>query len=469
MTNASLRVDRFLFLCLCAGLFFLPLVRAARSWHWMYILVVAFALAAAHLFNQALHRRPKSAFGSEKSLLVLCLVALGYLLLKSLPIWPEPVIAILSPNILATYESAGVNGWNGIGTYALSIDAWLSARDFLRVLAWFTVMVLVVELVNSPKRAQVLLWCLLGSVFSAALLGLFDFFSIQGARGRASGPFGTNANMFAGLIELGVGLAIGVLYVQQQSANRAPTTRWVAFVAENLLSGKVLVVALLLLFFAVLSSTGSRGGNLSAMLALATASMLLVRSRASIGSEKVFLIVLWPLCILGVFALGGSIVLDRVGVQGSELVRVSFWRSAIEMTADYPLFGMGGGSWRYAYAQYREISEVPALEIPLTAHNDYVQMLAEHGVLGLLVFGVFIGMVLRSIIKTLQYHRDPIARGISLGTLISALSLLFHAAVDGNFQVTATMTLYFAILGLGLAASRLPPANAEEGAPRACK
>ena len=65
--------------------------------------------------------------------------------------------------------------------------------------------------------------------------------------------------------------------------------------------------------------------------------------------------------ILFVGAWGGAeIVFDRFEVGSDDTpIRLGIWRSGIQMVADYPLLGMGGGSWRFAWAQYRGADVCP--------------------------------------------------------------------------------------------------------------
>lgn len=447
-----------LFLCILVGL---PFFRVIPGWHWTFFTTVVFALVAAWASLQALHNSPVPAtLRSHRGLLVFALAALGYLLLKSLPIWPEGVVALLSPNIREIFRIAGVDGWNASGLYALSIDAGLAMRELLRTAAYFAVMFLVLVLVNSPRRARIFAYALVLSVAVVGLWGIIDLFLLQGVRGRASGVF-SNANLFAGFLELGIGLAVGLLYSQQQRLQYGSWRSRVVGVANWLLSWRALFVVLLLVMLAALFASASRGGNVSIVLGLAVASAALLRHQRSRTDAKRFFAGVMLLCVVTVSFIGADALLDRVG-EGkiNPGFRLTYGQSGMQMAADYPLFGMGGGSWRYAYSQYRG-PEVSPQVMPFHAHNDHLQMLTEHGATGYLLFGAFILAALRVMVSTLQHRRDPFIRGVAFGALVATLSLLFHAFTDNNFQVTTNMAYFFAIIGLALAVARMPSARRE--------
>jgi tetratricopeptide (TPR) repeat protein len=63
-------------------------------------------------------------------------------------------------------------------------------------------------------------------------------------------------------------------------------------------------------------------------------------------------------------------------------VRAGYWRGAMDMALDHPLGGVGLATFGSHYPRYRPLLGHPAQE----AHNDYLQVLAELGVPGLLAF-----------------------------------------------------------------------------------
>ena len=79
------------------------------------------------------------------------------------------------------------------------------------------------------------------------------------------------------------------------------------------------------------------------------------------------------------------------------------------------------------------------------AHNDYLQLAAETGVIGLLCIGTLVGLCLWSGFRALCTRRDPLMRGVAFGSLMGILALLAHSTVDFNLQIPAN-TCTFVIL-----------------------
>lgn len=86
----------------------------------------------------------------------------------------------------------------------------------------------------------------------------------------------------------------------------------------------------------------------------------------------------------------------RIGIGQNLLtfvqIRRAVHRFAVEMWRDHPLLGAGVGQWVSEYQQYRHaVGHSPILKyvdgmFVNYAHNDYLQMLAELGVVGLVLF-----------------------------------------------------------------------------------
>jgi O-antigen ligase len=108
------------------------------------------------------------------------------------------------------------------------------------------------------------------------------------------------------------------------------------------------------------------------------------------------------------------------------LERLAHWQAAMDMARDHLWTGVGFGNYEVAYPAYALINWPDALG---HAHNYYLNLLAEIGMLGLLAYLVLWGVVLWQSLFLLQRLPWP-ERGIVLGLTSSWIALSVHHLVD---------------------------------------
>lgn len=108
------------------------------------------------------------------------------------------------------------------------------------------------------------------------------------------------------------------------------------------------------------------------------------------------------------------------------LERFAHWQAALWMAADSPFTGIGFGAYETAYPRY------PLMNWPFAlghAHNYYLNMLAETGIIGLVGYVValalIVGLTLRALATTTGWRR-----GVALGLLGVWTHLLVHSLFD---------------------------------------
>lgn len=287
------------------------------------------------------------------------------------------------------------------------------------------------------------------------LWGLVGLFVINLGHGRAEGLFG-DPNLFAVFIEIGLAVAVG-LYL---GASRRGThggrwrTRLMHWI-DTLMSSRGLVVALILVLFTALFASGSRGGAVAAVASLGIATILHQR-RERAGKVLHVAVLLVTVAVASLVWFGGQVVLERLELTdlGSG-ARPSIWRSAVAIMGDYPAAGIGAGAWRFAYPGYRE-PELGGYWLPTGAHNAYLQLLAEHGIVGFLLLGSAVVLTVVRLTVALRERHDRFIRGVLFGSLATVFSLLLHSFLEGGFQTFTSTAYFYSILALGLATARLP-------------
>ncbi len=133
----------------------------------------------------------------------------------------------------------------------------------------------------------------------------------------------------------------------------------------------------------------------------------------------------------------------RPGMEPSFSSRVHVWQEVLRMVSANPLSGTGLGTFGLAFPLYRGFGNIYGWQ---QAHNDYLQILAESGVIGfgLLIAGLF-SIVRRQLIPIFVepiQRQDPLVLGAALGIAV----LLVHSSVDFNLQIPSN-GLLFVLLG----------------------
>jgi O-antigen ligase len=112
--------------------------------------------------------------------------------------------------------------------------------------------------------------------------------------------------------------------------------------------------------------------------------------------------------------------------------RVIFWKNTLQMVPEYFLVGAGTGSFKAAYA--KQVSDKSGLEGAVTQdpHNQYLKILIEQGILGLVVF---IAILFRSLFqkKFKEEHYMLGASVICVWMVTSSFNAHFSTFMEGTF------------------------------------
>ncbi|PYQ14547.1 MAG: hypothetical protein DMH00_01445 [Acidobacteria bacterium] len=352
---------------------------------------------------------------------------------------------------------------------SISWYPWRTLRWLCRFLAYWACFHVVVR--HLPERAleKRLPWLVLVLGFGIALLGIVQRYTWNGKilwfipvyQGYPFGPW-VNRNHFSGYLEMALPQACSVLTREAglHSGHRR-RRRSVRTTTPRL----ALIAFLLVPMVAALFMAGSRGGLFSlALTACLYAFLQGYRGLARRSSRWVRVVLpLVPLlcCVVAIglyihFAGGASPQESRV--EPSLGTRLRAWKGVLDMIAANPLTGTGLGTFSLAYPFYKTYGET---DIWAQAHNDYLQLFAETGLVGFSLFlGGLIFLLRRRVLPCLSEpwrRQTPVALGACLGLV----TLLLHALVDFNFQIPSN-GLLFVLLG-GLLVARGPSSGQPTG------
>ncbi len=386
------------------------------------------------------------------------LLIIGLLMLWSVKVFADRRLTMAIPSIvwpllgllgLGLAQSLAVNNSSG-QMQSLSMDVEATRLVALLLFCLVAAGVIAANFLAGRERLHLLLNSLVIFGFVLAVFGLIQHFSWNGKiywlrpiNAYASAPFGpfVNHNHFAGYMEMLLPLPVALIVT---GAARAEARLFYAFAAMTM--GIATVVSL------------SRGGIISLlaemMFILAMSFRLSKRRKA--GSQHALsnlagigaVVVIIMAIIAGVFWIGADSVVNRVtqgqltgDEQGTETFYSSrgwIWQDTLKMISARPVLGAGLGAYQTAYPGFSEHDKGLVVD---KAHNDYLQLLAESGIVGGLLALWFAFLVFRGVARGLR-SRDPWPVALALGSGAAMVAMLVHSFFDFNLQLPANSLLF---------------------------
>jgi len=271
----------------------------------------------------------------------------------------------------------------------------------------------------------------------------------EGFIGSATGTF-VNRNHLAGYLEMTLPIGIGLLLGSRKAS--APTRQhWrgiLTYILQTLLSPIAILRCLLVVMVIGLLMTHSRMGNASFFNALLIASAIAFFSAKQFRRPGFVMIILSiiavDIALLGTwFDLGQ--VIDRIENTGLEHeTRDEVVQSMMQMIPDFWIAGTGVGTFAYVFPKY---SQYTGLFYDF-AHNDYLQLAVELGVIGCIPLAGIVILGLLNGWSLLRRKDSRLLSGIGFASIMGTVSLLIHSTVDFNLQIPANILLFVTLLSL---------------------
>jgi hypothetical protein len=127
-------------------------------------------------------------------------------------------------------------------------------------------------------------------------------------------------------------------------------------------------------------------------------------------------------------------------------MRMEYWRIAARIGMAHFFTGSGLGTFPTVYPRYQDLDAPPVK----AAHNDYLQIFAETGVLGALFFIGFWGYFLMWGLVRIPREPHRGTRWTLVGLYTGLLAFLLHSLVDFNFYNPSLAMTQFVLAGLFL-------------------
>ncbi len=414
--------------------------------------ILAAAVAIAVLACQALMGGTRLLFAFPAYAIVALVGMLTLLRIRSIHSGPNRT-ALIGAWLFAFYI---------LGRALLSPSPYLARFDIYSLLAGLIVYLVTAIALTDGKRRMIVIAVLLVGAVAEVVVGAIQFrngdnwmpigFLQRFDYGRRASGFYFSPNHLAGMLEV-----VGVFGLSLTFFSRWPV--W----------GKLLTGYAAAICYVGVILTGSRGGYLSVLFSLFVFALLSLRIIRATGSAlhlrlTISAVILLALATIGAFLIiqNSDDLVDRASKVADKDIRLEFWRAGLEQFGLSPVLGTGSRTYLYYGRMFRSDS----VQIdPVYVHNDYLQLLAEYGLVGAALFLIFLLLHLRwALISARRLGPRRIASShrilsnnmaLNVGALSAVSAYAVHSFFDFNLHIPANLLLLAFAFGI-LASNGVP-------------
>jgi O-antigen ligase len=329
----------------------------------------------------------------------------------------------------------------------LSLYPFLTYEKLLLYLSYAAFFLTVSNYIKSSRRIKRFFWIVFTIAIVESLIGLLQYIA-SGTKVPASGTY-INPNHFAGLLVAVIPVFLG--YILYLGSNKGSVlSRWTDKLKIHLSTRLILLFATSLTAISMILAQ-SRGAIFSFAVSILSFYILISRNRKS-GSLKIFLAAFFVLVIVYSIWIGLDPVIEKFSEATKEVPnRTSIWKDSLNLITDFPLFGSGLGNFNLAYTLYKKEAAGPYVYDH--AHNDYIELIVETGILGfaLVMYGLisFFIPAIRAV-RDFNPKKDPLRFYLLLGSLSGMFGMMAHAITEFVFQIPSNAYYFTFILGLSV-------------------
>ncbi len=455
-SEKNTRLNGIIFALLCGVLFFSTIAFGAVD---VWALGILSFVAALIIVLWSIDSWKQGEFSFSSNLLQL--PVLGLILIGLIQLLP-----------LRSFEiSAELLSVSPVRSLSLApYETRLAIIQFVVYLVFFAAAYLVL---NNEKRLRKMVYII--TVFGAVMAFFGILLRLAGSdeliyglrQSFQANPFGSfiNKHHFAAFMEMTIALPLALLFGKATHSDKRV----------------LLIIASVIMGMAILF-TSSRGGFLSLLgvVGFIVAANILKKKRDSdespsseknqsfrrnftlIGGGLALIIVIFGI----VSYLTNDSTLDRVitmqtGHDDISNGRIHFWNIAWQIFKDYPILGSGLDSYGTAFSFYDTWNGTYRLE---RAHNDYLQILSDAGILGFLCIVSFIYLLFKQSLRVIVRAESRFRRNISIGALAGCFGILIHSFFD--FPLRTNSNMFFFLTLAVLATVPIHTQNKEKGRDR---
>jgi len=345
---------------------------------------------------------------------------------------------------------------------SLSLAPYQTRLAIVQLIVYFLFFAAALTFINNQNRLRkiVLTIIIFSSLmaFYGILQRLVNLEAIYGLRlpGQAI-PFASfiNQHHFAAFMEMTLGLTLGLLFGGATDKNKrfffgfAVVIMGIAIVLTSSRGGMLSLFGVI--GFIVMANILQK--PVSEMDSTAGEGKIYRRVFAFVGGGVVLILILF----VAVLLIGGDESLLRgIGLRNPDDLtngRSHFWRSAWRIFLDYPFLGAGLDSFAFAFPNYDTWNGAYRLE---QAHNDYLQILADAGIMGFICIAAFIFLLFKQGLQTVRRSSDSFRRNTAVGALAGCCGILIHSFFDFPLRIPSNALYFLTLTALSAVSISIP-------------
>ena len=419
---------------------------------------LAVLCALSGVLGVVVARRSKTA-GTSRALRLALIATAAAILVQVVPV-PHGLVAVCSPRAGALVRqlnpafAAGLEPFHPISVWPR--DTW-TAFALYASLALLLVGAMHLFSVTGARR---FVEALTGFAAILALIGfvqkslsdryLYGFWELDIGR-NPFGPF-VNRNHFAGWMVMALPLTLALLVAGIDQSTRGLKRGWrykVLWFASPEANRLMLVAAAGLLMALSLMLTMSRSGITAFALSMVITGWFVVRSVRSGSRRMAAAACLGVLLTIAVLWTGPDVVANRFAAAdwGEFNNRKGAWIDAWTVARDFPIAGTGLNTYWAAslFYQRHEMDYFFA-----QAHNDYLQLAAEGGLLLTVPALACLIVFVRDVRRAVRETRGETAAWLRAGAVTSLIAIAFQETVEFSLQMPGNAALFAVLCAIAL-------------------
>jgi O-antigen ligase len=383
--------------------------------------------------------------------------------------WPLLALGLLAALLLAQIGAGVPDPDAAQAPLLFTADPYQTRYYLLCTLNYLFAFVLVLLLVTSERRGRVVVFTLVASALLQALLGIvllstkasyLAFFESMAHGAQTTGTF-VHRNHLACYLYLGLSLGIGwMLGALQGSRKPLAAKQMLVGLLRFMLTPRMVLRLLLVVLVIALVLTRSRMGNAAFVAGLLALAALLWWRMPTL--RKLVSVVVVSLLLVDVVIIGQWVGLEKVvqrmeatavaedDRRGEETLEARLQPTVLSLPliAQQPWFGHGGGTFYTVFTPYKSNDMLLRQLYFDHAHNDYIEILVDTGVVGLGLMLLVAGLTARRAWLQATPEATASTRGIAYAGWMAMACVAVHSVVDFSMQIPANALTFTTILAL---------------------